>query len=180
MVKAILFLPYHGTIQYLTDKNFKIVIMEAGDAIMVETQMLIRRPVQVVFEAFIDPGITRNFWFTKGSGKLGKGKSITWEWEMYGVSTQVYVKEIIPDKKISIEWDEPPTTVDFEFEAVNAEHTYLIIRNYGFQQTGTELIQTIKDNTGGFTTVLDGLKAYLEHGIQLNLIADKFPPKNPG
>gem|GEM_PF-6143995 len=27
----------------------------------------------------------------------------------------------------------------------------------------------------GFTTVLDGLKAYLEHNLQLNLIADKFP-----
>ncbi|SJN17484.1 hypothetical protein FM120_00535 [Sphingobacterium faecium PCAi_F2.5] len=31
------------------------------------------------------------------------------------------------------------------------------------------------DSTGGFTTVLDGCKAYLEHGIDLNLIADKFP-----
>jgi hypothetical protein len=33
----------------------------------------------------------------------------------------------------------------------------------------------IKDNTGGFTTVLDGLKAFLEHNINLNLIMDKFP-----
>ena len=36
-------------------------------------------------------------------------------------------------------------------------------------------IDTVKDATGGFTTVLDGLKAFLEHGINLNLIADKFP-----
>ncbi len=53
--------------------------------------------------------------------------------------------------------------------------TYVIIRNYGFKQKGDELLQAIKDGTGGFTTVLDGLKAYLEHGIQLNLIQDKFP-----
>jgi len=33
------------------------------------------------------------------------------------------------------------------------------------------------NNTGGFTTVLDGLKAYLEHHIKLNLVADKFPGK---
>ena len=51
----------------------------------------------------------------------------------------------------------------------------MVIKNYGFHQTGAELIQAIKDNTGGFTTVLDGLKAYLEHGIQLNLVGDKFP-----
>jgi len=36
-------------------------------------------------------------------------------------------------------------------------------------------IEAIKNNTGGFTTVLDGLKAYLEYGIKLNLIGDKFP-----
>lgn len=34
----------------------------------------------------------------------------------------------------------------------------------------------IVDTTGGFTTVLDGLKAYLEHGIKLNLVEDKFLP----
>jgi hypothetical protein len=28
---------------------------------------------------------------------------------------------------------------------------------------------------GGFTWVLAGLKAYLEHNIMLNLIADRFP-----
>lgn len=54
----------------------------------------------------------------------------------------------------------------------------MVIRNYGFQDTGQELIAALMDNTGGFTTVLDGLKAYLEHGIQLNLIADKFPQKD--
>jgi hypothetical protein len=28
---------------------------------------------------------------------------------------------------------------------------------------------------GGFTAVLDNMKAYLEHNIKLNLIADKYP-----
>lgn len=53
----------------------------------------------------------------------------------------------------------------------------MTITNYGFNNTGDKLIESIKDNTGGFTTVLDGLKAYLEHGINLNLIADKYPQK---
>jgi hypothetical protein len=43
--------------------------------------------------------------------------------------------------------------------------------------TGEKLLAKIKDSTGGFTTVLDGLKAFLEHGINLNLVADKFPDK---
>jgi len=31
------------------------------------------------------------------------------------------------------------------------------------------------DSAGGFTTVLDGAKAWLEYNINLNLIGDKFP-----
>jgi len=53
----------------------------------------------------------------------------------------------------------------------------VIITEWGYEVTGDELLQKIKDSTGGFTTVLDGLKAFLEHDIKLNLIADKFPDK---
>jgi uncharacterized protein YndB with AHSA1/START domain len=143
--------------------------------VTVETQMLIRRPVAEVFNAFIDPAITTNFWFTKSSGKLEVGKTVTWDWEMYGVSIPVLTKEIISDKLISTEWGEPATTVDYEFTALTDDTTYVVIKNYGYRETGDELLQVIIDNTGGFTTVLDGLKAFMEHGIKLNLIADKFP-----
>lgn len=143
---------------------------------VVEAQMMIRKPVALVFNAFTDPAVTTKFWFTRSSGKLEAGKTVTWEWEMYNVSDTIKVKEIIPDSKISIEWDHPATTVDFEFKALSGTTTYVVIRNYGFHQTGKELIEAIGNNTGGFTTVLDGLKAYLEYGIQLNLVADKFPP----
>lgn len=139
--------------------------------------MMIRKPVNKVFEAFIDPGITTKFWFTRSSGRLEPGKKIKWEWEMYGAAAEVIVREIIPNQKISIEWGEPPTTVDFLFEELTPETTYVIINNYGFQETGDQLIGAIMDNTGGFTTVLDGLKAWMEHGIQLNLVEDKFHSK---
>lgn len=141
----------------------------------VEVQMKIRKPVSEVFRAFIDPEITSNFWFTKSSGNLEVGKTVVWEWEMYGISTTVLTKEIIPDKRILMEWGSPATTVDYEFRELSDGSTYLVIRNHGFNLEGDELIEAIKDNTGGFTTVIDGLKAYLEYGIRLNLIEDKFP-----
>jgi uncharacterized protein YndB with AHSA1/START domain len=138
-------------------------------------QMQIRKPVAEVFEAFIDPSITKNFWFTKSSGKLEPGKTVTWEWEMYNVSTKVVVKEIQKNKKIIIDWGEPATTVDFDFKSLSDGSTYVFIKHYDFHLSGDELIDVIRDSTGGFTTVVDGLKAYLEHGINLNLIVDKFP-----
>ncbi|MDR0792415.1 MAG: SRPBCC family protein [Chitinophagaceae bacterium] len=144
---------------------------------VVETQMLIRKPANEAFNAFINPAITTNFWFTKSSGKLEAGKKIVWEWEMYGVQANVSVISIEPDKKITLLWGNPETTVEFNFEKISENTTYVVIRNYGFQQTGDELISVLLDLTGGFTTVLDGLKAYLEHGIRLNLVGDKFLKK---
>ena len=142
----------------------------------VTAQMLIRKPVAEVFEAFINPEVTKHFWFTKGSARLEEGATVTWLWDMYHVSADVLVREIIPGAKISIDWGDPVTHVDFHFSPVET-HTYVEIRNYGFTQTGDELAKTINDQTGGFTTVLDGLKAYMEYGIHLNLIADKFIKK---
>ncbi|MCX2451432.1 SRPBCC family protein [Pedobacter sp. PLR] len=143
----------------------------------VEAQMLIRKPAASVFQAFIDPEITKNFWFTKSSGQLETGKSVTWEWEMYKVSSTVLVKEIITNEKIALEWDQYSTPVEFLFEATSPETTYVTIKQYGFRTSGDELLAEINGASGGFTTVLDGLKAYLEHGINLNLIADKFAKK---
>jgi hypothetical protein len=38
-----------------------------------------------------------------------------------------------------------------------------------------ELVPVAIDSMGGFSLVLANAKAYLEHGIQLNLIFDKAP-----
>ena len=148
--------------------------MENNKSHTVETQMLIRKPASEVFQAFIDPEVTKNFWFTKSNSILETGKVITWEWEMYGASANVIVKELVQSQKIVIVWGNPSTTVEFHFKSLSANTTYVTIINYGFELEGDALIDAIKDATGGFTTVLDGLKAYLEHGVKLNLIEDKF------
>ena len=144
--------------------------------IVVECQMLIRRPAAEVFNAFHDPAQTTNFWFTKSTGKLREGETVTWQWEMYGASADVAVKKIVENKLISFDWGEPKESVDFSFTS-SAENnsTYVVVKNYGFQQTGDELISKLIDTTGGFTTVLDGAKCWLEQGVNLNLIKDKFP-----
>lgn len=149
--------------------------MEDENLRCAEAQMLIRKPVEVVFEALIDPAITKHFWFTKGSGKLEVNKKITWEWEMYNVSTPVVAKEILQNEKILFEWDEEPKTVEFKFKTLNDGSTFVTVTECGYDMTGDELLAVIKRSTGGFTTVLDGLKAFLEHNINLNLVADKFP-----
>ncbi|WP_370901347.1 SRPBCC family protein [Chryseobacterium gossypii] len=147
-----------------------------SSTVYVEAQMLIRKPVEDVFEAFVNPEVTTNFWFTKSTGKLEEGATITWEWEMYNVKTEVKVNKLVPNQLIQTIWGDPSNNVDYEFKPME-KGTLVVIKSYGYQQTGEDLLKTISDNTGGFTTVLDGCKAYLEHRIKLNLIGDKFPQK---
>jgi len=144
--------------------------------IFVQAQMLIRKPIHEVFEAFINPEITTNFWFTKSTGKLEEGKTIIWEWEMYNAKSEVKVLQIIPNQLIKTEWGLFSNNVDYEFKEMQ-KGTLVIIKSYGYSEKGDELLSVINDNTGGFTTVLDGCKEYLEHGINLKLIEDKFPSK---
>jgi hypothetical protein len=49
------------------------------------------------------------------------------------------------------------------------------IINSGFSGDGDEIVSQALDSTGGFALVLAGAKAWLEHNISLNLIADRFP-----
>ena len=143
-----------------------------------KTGMLIRKPVAEVFEAFVNPAVTTKFWFTKGSGRLETGKQVTWEWEMYGISIPVTVKAIGPNQRIVIEWPgySGPTTVEWNFISCPDGTTFVRITNSGLTGDGDSLVKQATDSTQGFSLVLAGLKAYLEHGIQLNLVADRFPP----
>jgi len=139
--------------------------------------MLIRKPPAEVFEAFIDPAITSRFWFTKSTGRLEPGKHITWTWEMYDISIDVEVKEIEVNKRILIEWGNygEMTTVEWRFTPYEDSATYVTITNSGFKGDGDKVVRDALDSTGGFTWVLAGLKALLEHNIELNAIADAFP-----
>jgi len=139
--------------------------------------MLIRRPGAEVFEAFVDPAITSRFWFTKSTGRLEPGKRVTWTWEMYDVSVDVKVKSIEPNKQILIEWGNygEMTTVEWIFTPYEDDKTYVTITNSGFQGDGDKIVKDALDSTTGFTWVLAGLKALLEHNLELNAIVDAFP-----
>jgi uncharacterized protein YndB with AHSA1/START domain len=144
---------------------------------IVKAEMLIRRPVEKVYEAFINPEITTKFWFTKSSGRLEEGKTIRWDWEMYGVGDELVVKKLEQNKVIRIEWTDG-TQVEWIFNPRADNETFVSITNSGFSGSGDEMVNHAIDSMGGYTMVLSGLKAFLEHNIQLNLVADKAPDAN--
>jgi uncharacterized protein YndB with AHSA1/START domain len=142
-----------------------------------KVEMLIRKPVEEVFEAFIDPAITSRFWFTKSSGRLETRRRVQWDWEMYGVSANVDVKEIEENKRILIEFGDN-TSVEWIFTPRAESETFVTITTTGFKGDGDDIVKQAIDSTEGFTMVLCGLKALLEHNIVLNLVSDKAPDAN--
>jgi uncharacterized protein YndB with AHSA1/START domain len=146
--------------------------------IVAKAEMLIRKPVAQVFEAFTDPAITGKFWFTKGSAKLEQGKQVTWIWEMYGASAEVKVLALEANKRLLIEWpgyDGSPNTVEWVFTPRDDATTFVSITNADFNGTPDEITKQALEATEAFTMVLAGAKALLEHNIRLNLVADRFP-----
>jgi uncharacterized protein YndB with AHSA1/START domain len=144
---------------------------------MTQTGMLIRKPVAEVFEAFVNPDITTKFWFTKSSGRLQAGKQVQWDWEMYGISIPVTAKAIEPNTRIVIEWPgySGPTTVEWKFAPQQDGTTFVSITEAGFTGDGDDLVKQVTDSTQGFSLVLAGLKALLEHDVRLNLVPDRYP-----
>ena len=148
--------------------------MTLKSPVIAKAEMLIRKPVAQVFAAFVDPAITTKFWFTKSNGKLEQGKNIRWDWEMYDVAVHVSVKAIKLDERILIEW---PTPVEWVFTPRSSDTTFVSITSSGFIGDDDQVVKQALDSMGGFSLLLAGCKAYLEHGIQLNLVADHNPAR---
>jgi uncharacterized protein YndB with AHSA1/START domain len=143
----------------------------------VEVGMLIRRPPVEVFQALVDPSITTKFWFTKSTGKVVPGAIIRWDWEMYGASATVSVKEVEENRRILIEWgdEDASTTVDFRFMAWGADATFVEVTESGLRGDGDELVARAAGSTGGFALALSALKALLEHDVVLTVVGDRYP-----
>lgn len=136
------------------------------------TQMLIRRPASDVFRAFIDPAETSRFWFSRGSAPLTAGARVIWSWDTYGASAEVDVVDIQRDARILVHW---PTPVEWVFSPRGEDATLVTITASGFNGTADEQVSRAIDSMGGFSFVLAGCKAWLEHGIRLNLVPDHNP-----
>ncbi len=144
-----------------------------------KAEMLIRKPVAEVFEAFVDPAITTRFWFSESSGRLDEKDKVIWQWGTFQLSVEVQVKALEKDRRILIEWThDKPTSVEWTFTNLDGS-TFVSVVNTGFEGTDEEILNSVVDATEGFALVLVGCKAWLEHGLILNLISDRFPEALP-
>ncbi len=142
------------------------------------TGMVIRRPIETVWQALTDPAITARFWFSGGEGTLDrKGAMARWTWSWYGFHVDAVAIEAEPPRLLIFDWGTPgeaPARVEYRLAAVDGG-TFVEIDTWGFEGDDAARTKAAVDNAGGFSFMLAGLKAYLENGIELGLVPDRFP-----
>ena len=137
----------------------------------------IRKPPSEVFSAFADAESMSKFWFTRRDDGLEAGKTVTW---FLGsgedaLSFDVLVTEIDRPGRLAIEWvgqDGNPSQVLWSFEETEEGDTILTIEESGFDGSRDAIIERALDSTGGFNQVIVAAKALIEHGVELNVVAD--------
>ncbi len=137
----------------------------------------ISRPVHEVFEAVADPAKLSCYFTTGGAkGRIEEGATVTWDFADFPGAFPVKVIEVVPDKRIVLEWqaNEPDapldycTTVTMSFSSVDGDpaRTLVEIAEEGWRETEAGL-KASYGNCMGWSQMLAALKVWIEHGINL-------------
>jgi len=149
----------------------------------ISCSLKIQKPAHEVFEAIIDPIKMSNYFIAKSTGRLGPGKTVTWQFPEFDMQFPVRVHEVKPDNYISYSWDNAEdgttTTVEITLKPANDMETLVSIAEKS-RENNEQGINWLKGNTEGWANFLACLKAYVEYGINLRKGAidiSKLPQK---
>jgi uncharacterized protein YndB with AHSA1/START domain len=142
-----------------------------------KAEMMIRCPALEVYEAFVDPAVTTRFWFSHASGRLEPGATVRWEWRMYGAADDIHVRSAQSGRALAFDWggEGALSRVDWTFTPLDDGRTTVLVVNSGFHGDADAQVAQALDSNGGFSTVLCAAKAWLEHGLDIRVVEDKFP-----
>ena len=131
------------------------------------TKLKIFKPTYEVFEAIVDPEKMANYWFSSGTDRVSKGKTITWRYEEYGAEGVIKVSEVVENKKIVFSWGEEreETLVTITLERIDQTTTIIEVNESGFKEDDPDLLNKMVGQKGGWVYMLTCLKGYLENGI---------------
>jgi uncharacterized protein YndB with AHSA1/START domain len=146
------------------------------DSLSAKAEIRIRRLPSEVFTAFADASAMSKFWFTRRDDGLKEGEPVSW-FIVSGedaISFDVRVKELSHPNRIVIEWENGGayTQVTWSIEETEEGDTILTIEESGFTGSRDAIVERALDSTGGFNQVIVAAKALIEHGIELNVVAD--------
>lgn len=128
--------------------------------------MKVQKPAHEIFEAFVDPEMIGNFWFSSSSERWEEGKAVTLRYEEYDAQGDIHILEIQEEKKIVFEWaGNHKVTISFTQEETGS--TIVGVKEEGFDEESENIINELVDNKEGWVYMLTCLKGYMEYGVNL-------------
>ncbi|MGK3954322.1 SRPBCC family protein [Microbacterium sp. I2] len=133
----------------------------------------VARPVAQVYEAVADPDQLSKYFTTGGArGRLEPGADVTWDFADFPGEFPVTVVEADPPRKLVLRWEgrsalESETTTTFEFEPIDGDSRTLVTITESAWQLTPDGAKNAFGNCEGWTGMLNALKAWVEHGINL-------------
>jgi uncharacterized protein YndB with AHSA1/START domain len=138
--------------------------------VIATTKMLIRKPVEDVFNAFVNPRTIEKFWLRSASGPLAKNAIVEWEFMVEGAHETVTVTEFVSNTIIAFKWSDG-IAVKMTFKQFETSTTLFSVEATGFN--GPDAASLAVNATEGFTIVACDLKSLLETGQSGNMVRDK-------
>lgn len=131
------------------------------------TKIKILKPVNEVFESFVDPTKIGNFWFSSSSERWEQAKTITLRYEEYDAEVDIRIIGIEENKKIIFQWgaDEQGHVVSIALKELDNGSTIVEVNEGDFNENDDRLIGDLVENKEGWVYMLTCLKAYLEFGV---------------
>ena len=141
-----------------------------------KARILIRATPAEIFDAFIDPATMSRFWFCRRDHGLTSGADVLWYVgnDVQAMAITVRVVELQQPERIVIDWGVGGafTRVVWTISARSAEQSILQIEESGFPGSEDQQLSRVIDSTAGFNQVVVAVKALLESGCAMNIVAD--------
>jgi uncharacterized protein YndB with AHSA1/START domain len=146
-----------------------------NEMLEIKVALQISKPIDVVFEAIVNPEKMSNYFISKSSGFMKEGKELIWNFPEFDMDYSVRVGKIEVNKYISYYWNSEVKElfVEIMLESQANGSTLVSIRETGMPND-KEGLKWLSGNSFGWSNFLACLKAYLEYNINLRKGAFDF------
>lgn len=137
-------------------------------SIQVKVSDHILKPIEMVFNAIVDPTKITKYFVSDASDFISEGKNIEWEFKDYNVKLTVDVLKVIKNEQITFDWEASgkKARVSISLISENADKTKITITEDSFEANEDGIAKALQQ-TQGWTDFICSLKAYLYTGINL-------------
>lgn len=129
----------------------------------------ILKPVNEVFDAFIDPAKMSQYFIYGASGPMKAGTKVEWEFADVGAKVAIDVLEVEENRRIVYEWapgGAGPSRTTIQLKEDDPGTTVVTVNEAKFP-LDHEGVKRAMGQTAGWTYTLACLKAYLQFGVNL-------------